>query len=76
MGKVSHFMWGWNSYTPLPDKLMTRDRAAKLLRSWRTTLRGRANNKTIIKLERLASHQYVVTHYCGESATLIIGGHP
>lgn len=40
--KQTAFLWQWRDYAPLPDPLMTRARAARLLRAWRNArIQGR-----------------------------------
>lgn len=35
MSKAASFKWAWDHDEPAPDKLMSRDRLAGLLRHWR-----------------------------------------
>lgn len=73
--KPSNFMWSWNDCEPQPDKLMTRARAAHLLRCWRRVSRSPANNKPIKSLTRIARGSYRVTsQYGAETGTLTIIG--
>lgn len=37
--KTTNFLWAWGDHEARPDKSMTRDRAAKLLRAWRNASR-------------------------------------
>ena len=39
------FLWQWNDYPPQPDPLMTRGRAAKLIRAWRNGARKPRNGR-------------------------------
>lgn len=40
--KSATFLWQWDAHDPQPDNLMTRDRAAKLIRAWRkASIQGR-----------------------------------
>ena len=39
------FLWQWNDYPPQPDALMTRERAAKLIRAWRNCARKPRNGR-------------------------------
>lgn len=67
--KARKFMSGWKHYDPIPDPLMTNERAVRLMRAWR---RARLQGNRVFKLERLAPHQYRVTHVdSGEEATMI-----
>lgn len=70
--KPSNFMWAWNDNAPQPDKLMTRARAANLLRCWRRCTRKPANSQPIKSIKRIAVGNYRVVSDCGETATLII----
>lgn len=72
LDKKTGFLWGWNDYRLMPDTLMTRERCAKLLRSYRRLMRNPANYKPIVSLDRVAPHTYKVVHQCGESATIAI----
>lgn len=66
------FYWSWNDHDRQPDKHMTRQRAAVLLRSWRRLLRQPANNRPLAGLRRLAPGCYRVTNTDGESGTIFI----
>ncbi len=49
------FFWAWRGYAPQPDTSMTRERAAKLLRSWR---RSRTQGHRDFSLQRVAKGNY------------------
>lgn len=71
MKKESKFLWGWRDYNPLPDPAMTRERAAKLLRSWR---RSRTQGRRDFLLQRIGKGHYRVAA-CGyedDPGTMII----
>lgn len=68
MDKPCFFLWGWASCPATPDKLMTRDRASKLLRSWR---RSKTQGHKDFLLKRVGKGYYVVKAM-GETGTLII----
>lgn len=70
--KKQSFYWAWNTNAAQVDKLMTRARAANLLRVWRRAIRQPANYRPFVSLERLESGVYRVTHECGEVAILEI----
>lgn len=75
---ATKFEWGWNDSELQADNLMTRQRAARLLSAWRRTSRQYQNGgcyrmlsaKGVIKLERIARHQYRATSEYGETATI------
>lgn len=46
------FLWQWRDYAPLLDPLMTRARAARLLRAWRN---ARIQGRRIFDLQRTTS---------------------
>lgn len=71
--KTTDFQWAWNNYAPQPDKFMTRQRAARLLRAWRRVVRQPSNNRTIESLDRIGRGAYRVRHVNGETGTLIVG---
>jgi hypothetical protein len=65
---MTTFLWAWDNDPPAPDPKMTRARAARLLRTWRS--RRRLLNR-LMTLERIAQHSYKVTGPTG-SATMTI----
>ena len=71
--KTQIFQWAWNQYPATPDPLMTRQRAAILLRAWRRASRASANYRNIIECKRIAPHTYYVVSNHGEAATMVIG---
>ena len=71
--KTTEFMWAWNDHAPTPDRLMTRERAARLLRAWRRGTRP-ANYRPVMSVKRLRRGVYRVTHECGEVGTMFVGG--
>ena len=75
LSKPDFFQWGWNNNDLLEDKLMNRDRAAKLLRSWRSGMRP-ANYRPLLSVKRIGLGTYRVQHECGESATLRVVSNP
>lgn len=50
--KQTAFLWQWSDYAPLPDPLMTRARAARLLRAWRN---ARIQGRRQFSLQRTTS---------------------
>lgn len=68
----AQFLWGWNDYPPQPDPLMTRDRAARLLRSWRRLLRQPANHRPLRALTVVRPGTYRVESAYGEVATMVV----
>lgn len=74
MQKNSSFLWSWNDRPAQPDLLMTRQRAARLLRSWRRGSRLKANGGPTFSLRRNAKGDYSITHLAtGERARLVSG---
>lgn len=69
--KATKFFWSWNDYAPQPDN-MTRDRAARLLKAWRSQIRKPANYKNVFKLDYLARGIYRVHSTHGEVGTMFI----
>jgi hypothetical protein len=69
--KHSVFMWAWNNYPLTLDKLMTRQRAAKLLRSWRRASRFEKYSIHRVDIVRIGLNEYRITKD-GESATMKI----
>lgn len=67
------FYWQWELTRPQPDPLMTRERAARLLRAWR---RAKVQGKRVFSLRCVRVRQtraYLVQHVAtGESAGLYI----
>lgn len=67
------FSWAWEHYGAQPDALMTRQRAARLLRAWR---RARIQGRRVFALGRSTTARtriYAIEHVpTGERATLII----
>lgn len=73
MEKETRFNWGWQDYPLQPDPMMTRKRAAVLLRAWRRVSRQPANHKPIDSIYRVAPHIYrVESSYYAQSSTLQI----
>lgn len=77
----TEFFWGWKNYTRQPDKLMTRERMARLMRAWRRAKRNLAHgighvNKVEL-LERMpGARVYRVTNSpTGEVATFEVRTH-
>lgn len=72
--KTNIFYSQWNSYKPILDKTMTRERAAKLLRAWRNNARKNTNKPKFV-FKRIAPHVYFVKvcEWDAESHTLFIG---
>jgi hypothetical protein len=72
--KTTVFHSAWNEYEPAIDRLMTRERAAKLLRAWRRNSRKKTNNPLWV-CKRLGPHTYFVkiSERDKESHTLIVG---
>lgn len=66
-----NFYWQWEQWRPQPDPLMTRQRAARLLRSWR---RARTQGRRVFGLTRVRlekTRAYLVEHLAtGERAGL------
>lgn len=56
--KKNCFLWGWNGYAPTVDKLMTRQRAARLLLSWR---RSKTQGQRNFSLCKIGPHHYNVS---------------
>ena len=73
MAKTATFWWGWNDYPAQRDKLMTRDRAAKLLRVWRRQSRTCANYRTVVECKRQSRGVYKIVSQHGESGRMIVG---
>jgi hypothetical protein len=71
--KHSVFMWAWNNHSLTLDKLMTRQRAAKLLRSWRRASRFEKYSIHRVELTRMGFGEYRIIK-AGESATMKIMG--
>lgn len=69
--KKSQFLWGWKDYEPQPDLIMTRERAAKLLRAWR---RSRTQGVRDFSLQRLGKGHYRIAArgYEDEPGTMVI----
>lgn len=70
--KKVNFLWAWNDRAPQRDTMMTRARAALLLRSWRRLYRQPANHRPLLSVTRIARGAYRVEHESGETATLIL----
>ncbi len=71
--KDTKFFWQWEEYRPQPDPLMTRQRAARLLRSWRRarTQGRRVFHISCVRIERMRT--YLVRHLAtGERAGLCL----
>ena len=69
------FYWGWRSYAPQPDPLMTRTRMARLMRAWRrATLQGRRLVDFRLTRRTPGRREYSVcsTDYPGEEHTVVI----
>lgn len=68
------FFWAWNQYDPLPDKSMTRERAARLLWAWRRTSRKPTSMGRMLRsLRRVSAGVYqVVDLQSGEAGTMTI----
>ena len=71
MKKETKFLWGWKHYEPQPDPSMTRERAAKLLRSWR---RSRTQGNRDFNLQRKGKGIYLVSArgYENDPGTMVI----
>lgn len=77
MKKETAFFCQWNEYAPQPDRLMTRARAALLLKAWRNNSRKNTNRPKWV-FKRIKPHVYFVK--CDtrdiESHTFYIGVKP
>ena len=58
--KTSQFTAQWNDYPPQPDPSMTRERAARLIRAWRSNARKNSNTGRWT-LKRNAPHSFTVS---------------
>lgn len=57
------FLWQWRDYTPQPDPLMTRHRAARLLRAWRNArIQGRRQFDLTVDRGQAGYRVYRVRH--------------
>ena len=57
------FLWQWEDYAPQPDTLMTRCRAARLLRAWRNAkIQGRRQFDLVIDRGQAGYRVYRVQH--------------
>jgi hypothetical protein len=76
--KPTVFFWGWNDTPRQPDRLMTRERMATMMRSWRRAKRNPAHGTGHVNhielLERTPGRRvYRVTHTASsERATIEI----
>lgn len=73
--KNTIFYWGWQSYAPTPDKTMTRERMAKLMRAWRRSkTQGRRNFDFQIVDRKPGARAYVIatTGYANQDVAKII----
>ena len=70
----TRFFWAWNQYDLLPDKSMTRERAARLLWAWRRTSRKPTSTGLMLRsLRRVSAGVYqVVDLQSGETGTMTI----
>jgi hypothetical protein len=59
MNKNTIFYSQWKEYSPILDKTMTRERAAKLLKAWRNNSRKKTNSPLWV-CKRIAAHTYFV----------------
>lgn len=75
--KTNIFFAQWKEYSPQPDKLMTRERAALLLRAWRNNSRKLTNKPKWI-FKRIRPHVYFVKvcEWDIESHTFYVGVKP
>lgn len=62
MSKPAQFLWHWEDYAPLPDKLMTRARAAHLLRAWRRAKTQGQREYSVRRICHPARREYLCTH--------------
>ena len=69
---MHEFEWQWNDGPMWPDPIMTRQRAARLLRSWRRSARQPANYKNVISCTRIAPGCYRVISSHDETGTMVI----
>lgn len=73
MHRRTVFLWQWENHPPQPDALMTRARAARLIRAWRRASRSPANYGPTTALRRTAPHTYRAIHrQSGEVGTLTV----
>jgi len=57
------FLWQWEDYAPRPDPLMTRCRAARLLRAWRNAkVQGRRQFDLAVDRGQTGYRVYRVRH--------------
>lgn len=70
--KNSVFFWAWNSKPAQHDRLMTRERMARLMRAWRNQVRKPANSRDIVAFDRIGDNAYFVKSKHGETATIQI----
>lgn len=69
------FLWQWEDYAPRPDPLMTRDRAARLLRAWRNAkVQGRRQFDLGADREQAGYRVYRVRHtrFCERGALWVL----
>ena len=59
MTKNTIFYSQWKEHAPILDKTMTRERAAKLLKAWRSNSRKKTNRPLWV-CKRIAPHTYFV----------------
>jgi len=65
--KAVKFSWAWGNKPDKADPLMTRERAAKLLRAWRK------DGKLTVVCERKGRiHAYTVYSFCGMQTTALM----
>lgn len=72
--KATKFLWAWGDCEAQPDKSMTRERAAKLLRAWRNAKRQGRREFSLSVTRNAFGRWYSVrtTQYINNDAGILV----